>query len=346
VAAPGRRTGSSLKEALFSRGFDFDFFQVVRLLARLRPGRKAVGGTARPGEEVARFGAQLTMAFPASSVHDVRAPEDNGPAEVTVAFLGLTGTQGALPMFYTERLIARKADRDSAMAAFFDIFNHRLVSFFYRSWEKHHPPALYEMAAVRKQQPDAFTQYLFDLIGMGTQGLHGRMQVPDEALLFYAGLIAQRPRSASALQSLLRDYFSVPVEIEQCLGSWYRLEEPDRCYLAPELERNQLGEGAYLGDEIWNQQARFRIRVGPLNFERFREFLPDGAALAQLRELTRLMVGQAMVFDVQVVLRAEKVPLCRLEDDGADAARLGWIGWLKTGEFAADAGDAVFTYAS
>jgi type VI secretion system protein ImpH len=181
---------------------------------------------------------------------------------------------------------------------------------------------------------------------MGTAGLRGRMQVPDEGLLFYAGLIAQRPRSASALRSLLRDYFGVPVEIDQCLGSWYSLEEPDRCYLSGELERSQLGEGAFLGDQIWNQQARFRIRLGPLGFERFREFLPDGIALTRLRELTRFMTGQAMVFDIQVVLRAEKVPWCRLNDDGMDAPRLGWMGWLKTGEFTADAADAVFTYAS
>ena len=346
MAAPSRRAGPSIKEVLLSRGFEFDFFQAVRLLARLCPGRKPVGAGARPSEELARFGAQLTMAFPASSVHDVRAPEGGGPLEVTVAFLALTGTQGVLPFLYTERLIARRAARDSATAAFFDIFNHRLVSFFYRAWEKHRPATQYELAAMRSQQPDPFTQYLFDLVGMGTAGLRKRMRGPDEGLLFYAGIIAQRPRSASALRGLLRDYFGVPVEIDQCLGSWYDLEEADRCYLSPELERNQLGEGSYLGDQIWNQQARFRICVGPLSFERFRDFLPDGVALARLRELTRFMVGQAMVFDVQVVLQAEKVPLCPLRDDGNDAPRLGWMGWLKTSEFTADAGEAVFTYAN
>ena len=58
------------------------------------------------------------------------------------------------------------------------------------------------------------------------------------------------------------------------------------------------------------------------------------------------MIGQAMVFEVQVALRAEEVPWCRLDDEGFDAPRLGWMGWLKTREFGADASDAVFTYAS
>jgi type VI secretion system protein ImpH len=331
-------------EELFSRGFEFDFFQAVRLLARLLPGRKGVGGTARPSEEAARLGAQLTLAFPASAIHEIRPSENGGPPEVAVAFLGLTGAKGVLPMSYTERLIARKAAGDTAMAEFFDLFNHRLASLFYRAWEKHRPATQYEIAAVRGRRPDPFTHYLFDLIGMGTAGLRGRMQATDEQLVLYAGLAAQRPRSASALRGLLRDYFSAPVEIEQCIGSWYPLEEADRCYLAPEMERNQLGEGAFLGDEIWSQQARFRIRLGPLGYARFREFLPDGKALARLRELTRFMVGQNMVFEVQVVLRGPETPWCRLDDEGDDAPRLGWTGWLKTREMTIDPADAVFTY--
>jgi type VI secretion system protein ImpH len=343
VAASGRRTDPSLEENLFQRGYEFEFFQAVRLLARLFPERKPVGGTARPREEFARFGARLSMAFPPSAVHDIeRIPDSDDPVRMTVAFLGLTGTQGILPLCYTEWMIARDAAEDDTLAAFFDLFNHRLLSLFYRAWEKHRPPVLYELSAARHRQPDPFTHSLFDLIGMGTPGLRGRMRMHDESLLLYAGLIAQRPHSASALRGILRDYFSVPVAIDQCVGDWYQLEEADRSYLSAELERNQLGEGAFLGEEAWNQQARFRIRVGPLGLERFLEFLPDGRAMAKLVELTQYLAGQAAAFDVQVFLRAGEVPYCRLDDEGADAPRLGWMGWLKTGEFAADAGDAVF----
>jgi type VI secretion system protein ImpH len=345
VASPGRRTDPSLEDALFDRGYEFEFFQAVRLLARLFPHRKPVGGTARPAEEVARFGAHLSMAFPPSAVHEIeRVPDSPDPARMTVAFLGLTGTQGVLPLHYTERLIARKAAKDNTLAEFFDLFNHRLLSLFYRVWEKHRPPILYESGAASGQQPDPFTQYLFDLIGMGTHGLRGRMGIKDESLLLYAGLIAQRPHSASALRSILRDYFSVPIEIDQCLGSWYELEDVDRCYLSAELERNQLGEGAFIGDEVWNQQARFRIRVGPVGLQRFLEFLPGSRGLTRLMELTTYIAGQASAFDVQVLLRAAEVPYCRLDDEGFDAPRLGWMGWLKTEESQTDAGDAVFEW--
>lgn len=357
MGSNGGRTVSSLEDALFEQGYEFNFFQAARLLARLFPHRKAVGGTARPADEFARFvtvangngldEAMLSMTFPASAVHEVkRLPNWPDAPRMTVAFMSLTGTQGVLPFYYTERILASKAAKDNALAAFFDLFNHRLVSLFYRAWEKHHPSVLYEIAAVRGGQLDAFTQYLFDLIGMGTRGLRGRLGVQDESLLLYAGLIAQRPHSASALRGILRDYFSLPVEIDQCVGGWYELSESDRCYLSEDLERNQLGVGAFIGDEVWDQQARFRIRVGPVSLARFIELLPDGPVMAKLVELTRYLVGQAMVFDVQVFLRASDVPFCRLDDSGFDAPRLGWMSWLKTSAFAADAGDAVSTWIS
>jgi len=345
VGAPGRRADPSLEEILFESGYDFDFFQAVRLLARMHTDRKPVGGTAKPEEEFVRFGAHVSMAFPPSAVHEIaRVPDSEDPARMEVAFLGLTGVQGVLPLCYTDWMLEREAARDPTLAAFFDLFNHRLLSLFYRAWEKHRPAVLYELSAVRNQRPDPFTHSLFDLIGMGTAGLRGRMQVADESLLLYAGVIAQRPCSASGLRGILRDYFSVPVEIDQCVGDWYELEEADRCYMSKELERNQLEVGAFLGDAVWNQQGRFRIRVGPLAFGRFREFLPDGRAMAELVELTRHLVGRAMAFDVQVFLRAGEVPYCRLSDDGPDAPRLGWMGWLKTGAFAKHAGDAVFAW--
>ncbi len=128
---------------------------------------------------------------------------------MTVAFFGLTGTQGVLPLCYTEWMIAGRAAKDTTLAAFFDLFNHRLTSLFYRAWEKHAAPVLYELAAARNQQPDPFTHYLFDLIGIGTAGLRDRMRARDESLLRYCGLIAQRPLSAPSLRGILRDYFSV-----------------------------------------------------------------------------------------------------------------------------------------
>jgi type VI secretion system protein ImpH len=124
------------------------------------------------------------------------------------------------------------------------------------------------------------------------------------------------------------------------------LEDIDRCALSSDLESNQLGEATFLGDRVWDQQSRFTVTLGALSHARFRDFLPDRDALHELIELTKFIVGPALAFDVQLKLRAEEVPFCRLSDAGEDAPRLGWTGWLKTKEFIYDASDAVFAEAA
>src|SRR4030095_16026139 len=76
----------------------------------------------------------------------------------------------------------------------------------------------------RRDARDALSTYLYSLFGMGTPGLHGRLAVDDRALLFYAGLPAPRPRSATGLVALLGDYFHrLPVRVEQFVGQWLAL---------------------------------------------------------------------------------------------------------------------------
>jgi len=329
----------SLEQELFTDSCEFEFFQAVRLLHLLLSDRPDVGGIARPAEEPVRFKARQSLEFQASSIHALTAEAD--PPRMIVAFMGLTGVQGVLPHFYTEHILARAQAKDFAMAEFFDLFNHRLLSLFYRAWEKHHFPVRYQLAEARNQSDD-FTEYLFDWIGMGTAGLRGRMAVPDRALIRYAGLIGQRPACAIALGAILRDHFGVAVEIEEFLGVWHPLQERHRSDLTGAGANNCLAGGAIAGDAVWDPQAGFRVRVGPLHLEEYLDFLPGKTAAAQLQDLVRFYVGPAQQFDVQLLLLAGEVPWPRLGDPRQDAPRLAWCGWLKAAAFTEDAADAVF----
>lgn len=329
-------------ERLLGNACEFDFFQAVRLLMRVLPTREPVGDRARPEEEVARFSSRVSLEFPASAIHEMGCGEEEAPPRMTVAFLGLMGVNGVLPIHYTEWMVLRQAAKDTAMAAFFDIFNHRWISLFYRAWEKYRLGISYERAQLERRPAHPLCDFLFAFAGLGTSGLRARQTVKDEAFLFYAGLMAQRPRSASGLKGVLHDYFDLPVEIEQMLGAWYWLDAPDRSYLAAPGVHNQLGVGAVAGDQVWDPQGRFRVRLGPLTYRRFCDFLPGSRAVTELAELVRFMVGTALAFDVQLVLKGVEVPPCRLDEM---PPRLGWETWLADRPPARDAGDAIFAAA-
>jgi type VI secretion system protein ImpH len=342
MAAESRGTDPPLEEILFEEGYRFDFFQAVRVLERLYPNRQPVGRDANPAREVVRFRSHVSLNFPPSAIYEIVPAEDgSGPAQMTVAFMGLTGLLGVLPRHYTELLLERARHKDQALRDFLDLFNHRLISLFYRAWEKYRFPVAYERAVSAGQGDDRFSLYLFDLLGMGTKGLRGRLEVADEALLFYAGLLAQHPRSASALEGLLTDYFGVPVRVGQFIGQWLPLSEASRSRLGPREANNALGISAVAGSNVWDQQAKFRLRLGPLTFAEFCRFLPPGGAFRPLVGLAHFYAGEECDFDVQLVLKAAEVPACRLGETGNHAPRLGWSTWLKSREFLCDAEDAI-----
>lgn len=335
--APPREAFAEIEALLRERPHAFGFFQAVRLLERLFPERALVGEYHDPATEVVRFGVPTELAFPPNEIRALTL-SDEGPPSMLVNFFGVTGPQGVLPHAYTLLAQERARAGDHALADFLDLFHHRLLSLFYRAWRK------YRFTVAREDgAKDGLHAHLLDLVGMGLEGDRNRMPFPDEALVFRAGLLAPQPRSAAALVQLLRDFFGVPAALDEFVGGWFRLEEGDRCTVAEDHDgpANALGGGAVLGDEIWDPQARVRVRLGPLDRERYEAFLPDGAAHRELEALVRFFTHDQFECEVQLVLAGTDVPGVQLGRDAGQ--RLGWTTWIRSAPRHDDADDTVLT---
>ena len=147
MAAKSRRTTPAVKQEagetqLIRSPYSYEFFQAVRVLERMGNG-ESPGGFSNPSTEVVRFSAHQSLAFPASQIQSLQQ-RDAGPPLMVVNFMGLTGPQGVLPVAYTSLVMERLRGRDSTMRDFFDIFNHRIISLFYRAWEKYRFPVSHE----------------------------------------------------------------------------------------------------------------------------------------------------------------------------------------------------------
>jgi type VI secretion system protein ImpH len=331
-------------DQLFAEPYSFGFFQAVHLLERHFAERAPVGGFSDPASEAVRFRTNPKVSFPASELDWLGAPagdtssgSKSAPPELTVNFLGLTGPQGALPLPYLLYVAERERFGDGAIRAFFDIFSHRAISLFYRAWESRHAAAVYA-----RGERDWATRHLLDLLGLRVEGLTADLPFSAETLVFYAGLLSMTTRPASALEEMLADYFGVPVEVEQFVGGWYRLDG------SAQMEVGGLGDSASLGaaavgDEVWDQQGRIRIRVGPLARAQYERFLPGGDAHEPLRALVRFFTGDEIDFELQLVLARDEVPQVVLGGDDAGSVSLGWSTWLKTKPLGRDADETILT---
>jgi type VI secretion system protein ImpH len=315
--------------------YRFEFFQAVRLLERMYAGRKVVGRFNNPSDEALRFGAHASVSFPASEIQSLDRSQA-APA-MRVNFMGLTGPVGVLPRNYSDLLLERVRSKDTTLRDFFDIFNHRMISLFCQAWEKYRFTIPYE-----RGERDRFSYHLLALLGMGTPGLQDRLAVTDDSLLFYSGLLSMHARSAAVLRQLLMDYFGVPVEIEQFVGAWYPVEMESQCSLGEGNSYSErLGYGAVVGDEIWDQQSRVRIQLGPLTLAQYMDFLPGGDAHRHIRSLTGYFAGGEYDVELQLILRRNEVPPCELRADEGPGPRLGWTSWVKSAAFRRDPGETI-----
>lgn len=331
-----RKPPATLEHELTSAGHDFEFFQAVRLLQRLGDDPGAVGHFGNPADEPVRFVGNPDLAFPAGEIQEIRP--SGGRWRMKVNFMGFVGHMGVLPTHYTTLVLDQIRGRSRVLLDFLDFLLHRFVGLFYRAWERYRFFVPFEQG-----RPDAVTEHLYDVLGLGTTGLRGRLEVQDAVLLGYVGLLGPGPRSAAALRQLIEDHFGVPAEIQQFVGGWYRLTDDALCLIDHESTGigSRLGVGSVVGDEVYDVQARARIVLGPLRRAQFDTFLPGGAAHRALETLADFFSDDELDLELKLVLKGPDVPSVVL-GMGADAP-LGRCSWLRTVPMQRDPDETVLT---
>jgi type VI secretion system protein ImpH len=340
-------------DALLAEPERYSFFQAVRLLYRAHgmPPRAGVSSA----HDALRFTVPPSLNFPPCELQSLeraaQGDSDSPRFTMSVNFLGLTGPSGVLPRHYTEWLMTRQKARDTASRDFLDIFNHRLLTLFWRAWAKHRTELSQELAGEKGGSGSGVLRHIYDLIGLGTPALHAlveprarsgntKTKLPAAALGYYSGLVAQHPHGVGALAQVIGDVVDAPVEVIGCHGTWQRIPVRDRTRLGRQNQR--FGDGCVLGSLFWDRQTTVRVRIGPMRLRGFDALMPHRELLGAVVELLRFLTGLALDLDIQLVLQAEAVPRARL--GGARPTRLGWNSWLAGRRSERPADECRFVY--
>lgn len=307
-----------------ARRYD-DFYQLVRALERrleLAEGpadTAPVGGDGPPSREPVRFRGSNGAAFPASAMDALRPrdTEQRGPShELKVNFLGLTGPTGALPMHYGVLTRQRLKARDTALADFLDLFNHRLISLYYRAWAKYRLYIDYERTPEGEQ--DSFTRAIDAFAGqIGTDR--------DEARRYYSGHFARRTRSASGLEAILSDYLGFGCRVDSFVGQWLPVGPENRLRIGTGQrgQNNYLGEGVLIGERAWDLQSKVRIRLGPMSLKQYEALLPGTEQHRAMRRLIQGYLPSHMDIELRFTIEAGEIP--RPLGRGVRCGRSTWL---------------------
>jgi type VI secretion system protein ImpH len=323
MARPTGPAAAAVAQALTDRPYGFDFFQAVRWLENRHQNLPRVGGSNRPQEDAVRFHQHVTLGFPPSAVHSFRenAEADDVRLDLWVNFLGLLGPGGPMPLSITEYVYDRLQNHnDPTLAGFLDIFNHRMISLFYRAWARGQQTVSHD-----RLNDDWYADYIGSFLGVGDRPFRHRDVLPDDLKLYYSGRLACQTRNAGGLQAVLEDSFGLPVTVEEFIGHWINLWPQVRSRLGGGDANGCLGVSTIVGSRSWECQHQFRIRMGPMSYARYEALLPGGDGMQRLAAWVRLYIGDELGWEVQLVLGRHDVPAVSLGRLG----RLGWSCWLN-----------------
>lgn len=310
-----------LEEVLFEKPYEFEFYQAIRLLHRLYPDRAPLGTSVDPISEIAWIKSAIQLAPSASDIFTLEHEDTSKPPVITVNFFGIAGHGGPLPDAYTEMVLERIFRQDFAFRDFLDVFNHRLVSLSFRIAAKFQ---FFINFQPLDTQPISQIFYAIAGFNASRQEYYQQYPVPPRAYLNYASFFWRQARSLVGLRVILRDYFQLPIDIEEFIGMWLPIDEDQRTMIGGENPQNDmLGVSASLGYRTWVQSKKIYISIQDLDLETFQALLPGGTLNRKLRQLISSYLPNHIRFGFKLKLAPPQTPQVSL--DGS--ARLGWTSW-------------------
>ncbi len=337
-----------LKNQLLESAYNFEFYQAVKLIEmfflneriELEEGKKSLDAGEKEkyikeyfnSDYYQNFGgpvnfkSNINPSFPASDLENIKLPEKPGrPYEMLVNFMGLVGLSGPMPAIYAQMIIDNeKMNPDNTVFRdFLDLFNNHLINLIFKVRRK----CRFGFDLRMPEETDV-ANYLFSLIGLGTEGLKKRLSIKDRELLYYTGLLANQNRSIAGLEFVLSDYLNIKVECFPLQGKWLPISDYQITKIGRNGQNHILGDSVVLGELIWDQSSKFDVKIGPLNQKEYVNFLPleNSISYRPFYELTRQYVGTDS--DFEAILIVDTTQLLGIKLNDPVHSRLGWTSWL------------------
>ncbi len=326
MASDGWWEGTAVSKAIDLTDFQGrELYEVIYALHRhyiSTDGHFELGSDAFIGDETIRFVASQHLGFAANEV-TVRPEKSGEGLTLEVSSFGLTGVAGVLPQHYTELILQRMKRKDYALRDFLDLFNHRLISLYYRSWEKyqysvHHQRHLWG-------QPTDIHQAL--------QSLTGSI---DDSDIYWGGLLAKTVRNVASMKAIISHTLKCDVDVDEFVGRWIPLQGNEQTALCSRAEPDglhaQLGRTTILGKQVWNVNAAIRIVLYVQDAQLTRRLIQKSVLMTRLNNLARHFVPQSTQVDWEVQTYYADLPLAALgsETQLGLSAMLGMSSLLAT----------------
>lgn len=277
---------------LFSHATEMHFFRFCELLERSAPERPLLGATESSADDPIRFRSKARLGFPSREIDAVECEPGQTalPPTVRTTFLGLYGVDARMPSYFFDQ-IAQNHEGAEPLAAFLDLFHHRVVTQYYRIWRKYRYPVGFQRGG-----RDAVSTYLLSFAGLGLGAPDIETSVGTRKLLSMLALMGQKTRTAEGVAGVLRH--AVPdatITVEEFHPVWVAVAA---------TEPMPLGEHCVLGGGFFDRGNCVKIVIAPITPSSVRGLMPGQPMYQDVVQMLRLYLG----YEAQAVLHMHVQP--------------------------------------
>lgn len=309
-------TGVVLRDLLLVDPPRTDFFTAIMLLERLTSDRARIGSDSPLAEEGISFRHSISFGFQPNDICSIKWIDIIPNAEerlegirqryeITTCVLGVSGADSPLPLYHVEDLVL-ETEADIIQAAFLDVFHNRLTALLYRARSKFSAPREFLRGA-----RDPLSMRLLAAVGVDRGG-EGEPEVPRRSqLLGLAALLATGGGTARSIENSLRvllakDLKDTPLAVDQLTGGWIEFDPDQRSSLGK--KNSQMALSWVLGTRVRHPAHRARVKVGPMDPTRARNFAPGGEAFDRLNHIVQALCAEPVAIDVELLIDQDAYP--------------------------------------
>ncbi|KGT94782.1 type VI secretion protein [Erwinia typographi] len=281
----------------------FNFYRFCQLTERITGSRLGTGRT--PDGDPVRFRPNPRLGFPSGELKCTETDPENpdAPPSVRTQFFGLYGVDSPLPTAIIDD-INQGRDGADAMAAFLDIFNHRLMTQFYRIWRKYSYPATFEPGGT-----DSVSQSL-----MALTGITRSREVPASRLLAILSPLLHPTHTEEGIAAVIRSQAPhTQVDVYPHHPVTVPVTERARLSLRDGMT---LGEHPILGDETTIAGYCSRVELTTDDPDEARGWMPDGQLRQDVMTLLQTSLGCDYDLRLWLTIPTRLLPVPRLGAPG------------------------------
>ncbi|WP_459207676.1 type VI secretion system baseplate subunit TssG [Pseudomonas sp. MLB6B] len=322
MAHPDRQATADLAARLLAEAHRYSFFQLLERLHGLHGDDLEPRWPDPATRQRVRLTSDPRLTFPIADVYKAEyMPAAQDRYRVCATFMGLHGTDSPLPSYYLEQVAHEHAQGIGVRPAFFDFFNHYLLSLLHRIWRKYRYYIRFQPGA-----RDGFSQYIFALLGLNDRQLRGDTALPWSRLLSFAGVIASRSRAPGTVAGIIAHCLDLKqVRIREFESRSVVTTAEQRVSLG--RGNGELGNSFVVGSRTRTRSSKFTVVIAELDQRQLRELLPGGINFDRLHALIDFLLRDGLAYDLELRLQRNALSsFCLHPDHGA---YLGWTSFIE-----------------